>query len=126
MVAQTVKNLPAMQETWVRSLSQECSLEEGMAAHSKILAWKSPWTRSLVGYGAWGHKYSDTNRATNMCTFARSTERTPQPGALPASSPFAGARRRHEARQSHCGPVQKGDLAVASAPGGSGLYWQHL
>ena len=39
-----VKNLPAMQETQVRSLSQEDPLEEGMATHSSILAWRIPWT----------------------------------------------------------------------------------
>ena len=39
-----VKNLPAMQETWVRSLGQEDSLEERMATHSSILAWRIPWT----------------------------------------------------------------------------------
>ena len=39
-----VKNLPTMQETWVRSLGQEDPLEEGMATHSSILAWKIPWT----------------------------------------------------------------------------------
>ena len=39
-----VKNLLAMRETWVRSLSWEDSLEEGMAAHSSILAWEIPWT----------------------------------------------------------------------------------
>ena len=47
LVAQTVKNLPAiqeMQETQVRSLSWEDRLEEKMAAHSSILAWKTPWT----------------------------------------------------------------------------------
>ena len=38
------KNLPAMQETWVRSLDQEDPLEKGMATHSSILAWKTPWT----------------------------------------------------------------------------------
>ena len=38
-----VKNLPTMQETWVQSLGQEDSLEEGMATHSSILAWKIPW-----------------------------------------------------------------------------------
>ena len=40
-----VKNLPAMQETLVRSLGQEDSLEKGMATHSSILAWKIPWTK---------------------------------------------------------------------------------
>ena len=44
LVAQLVKNLPAMQETWVRSLGQEDPLEKEMATHSSILAWKIPWT----------------------------------------------------------------------------------
>ena len=38
-----VKNLPAMQGTWVRSLGQEDSLEKGMATHASILAWEIPW-----------------------------------------------------------------------------------
>ena len=38
-----VKNLPAMRETWVQSLSQEDPLEKGMATHSSILAWRIPW-----------------------------------------------------------------------------------
>ena len=40
---QTVKNLPAMQETWVQSLVWEDPLEKGMATHSSILAWRIPW-----------------------------------------------------------------------------------
>ena len=44
LVAQTIKNLPAMLETWVRSLGWEDPLEEGMATHSSILAWRVPWT----------------------------------------------------------------------------------
>ena len=44
LVAQTVKNLPAMWETWVRFLGWEDPLEEGMATHSSILAYRSPWT----------------------------------------------------------------------------------
>ena len=43
-MAQTVKNLPAMQETRVSSLGQEDPLEKGMATHSNILAWRIPWT----------------------------------------------------------------------------------
>ena len=43
LVAQTVKSLPTMQETWVRSLGQENPLEKEMATHSSILAWKIPW-----------------------------------------------------------------------------------
>ena len=44
LMAQTVKHLPAMWETWVRSLDHEDTLEKEMATHSSILAWKSPWT----------------------------------------------------------------------------------
>ena len=44
-MAQTVKNPPAMQETWVRSLGREDPLEEGMATHSSILAWRIPMDR---------------------------------------------------------------------------------
>ena len=44
LVAQTVKNLPAMQEAWVQFLGQEDPLEKGMATHSSILAWRIPWT----------------------------------------------------------------------------------
>ena len=43
LVAQTVKSLPAMWETWVQSLHQEGPLEKEMATHSSILAWKIPW-----------------------------------------------------------------------------------
>ena len=43
MVAQMVKRLPTMQETWVRSLGQEDPLEKEMATHSSTLAWKTPW-----------------------------------------------------------------------------------
>ena len=44
LVAQTVKHLPAMRETWVRYLGLEDPLEKEMATHSSILAWKIPWT----------------------------------------------------------------------------------
>ena len=57
LVAQTVKNLPAMQETWVGSLAQEYPPEKEMATHSSILAWRRQ--RRLVGYNPWGHKESD-------------------------------------------------------------------
>ena len=43
LVAQTVKHMPAMQETWVRSLGQEDPLEKEMATHSSTLAWEIPW-----------------------------------------------------------------------------------
>ena len=53
-MAQAVKNLPAMQETWVRSLGQEDPLEEGMATPSGILAWRIPWTEEPDGLQSTG------------------------------------------------------------------------
>ena len=50
-MAQTVMNLPAMQETQVQSLGQEDPLEKGMATQSSILAWKIPWTEGLHVHG---------------------------------------------------------------------------
>ena len=44
LMAQTVKSLPVMQETWVQSLGPEDSLEQGMATHSSILDWRIPWS----------------------------------------------------------------------------------
>ena len=44
LVAQTVKNLPAVEKTWVQFLGQEDHLEKGMATHSSITAWEIPWT----------------------------------------------------------------------------------
>ena len=49
LVAETVKNLPAMQETWVLSLGWEDPLEEGMATYSSTLAWRIPWTEEPGG-----------------------------------------------------------------------------
>ena len=47
LVAQLVKNLPATRETWVQSLAWEDALEEEMATHPGILAWRIPWTEEL-------------------------------------------------------------------------------
>ena len=49
LVAQLVKNPPAVRETWVQSLGWEDPLEESMAIHSSILAWRIPWTEELGG-----------------------------------------------------------------------------
>ena len=48
-MAQMIKNLPAMQETQIRSLGQEDPLEKGMAIHSSTLAWRIPWTEEPGG-----------------------------------------------------------------------------
>ena len=50
-MAQPVKNLPAAQETWIQPLGQEEPLEKGMATHSSILAWETPWTEEPGGLG---------------------------------------------------------------------------
>ena len=54
LVAQTVKNPPARQETWIRSLVWEDPLEEGMATDSSILAWRIPWTEEPGGLQSTG------------------------------------------------------------------------
>ena len=54
LVTQMVKNLPAMWETWVRSLGCEDPLDEGMAAPSSILAWRIPWTEEPGGLQSMG------------------------------------------------------------------------
>ena len=59
-MAQTVKNLPVMQEGWVQSLGWEDPLEEEMVTHSSILAWRIPWIKEPGRlYSPWGHKESD-------------------------------------------------------------------
>ena len=57
-MAERLKCLPAMQETWVQPLGQEDSLEKGKATHSSILAWESPWTEEPGS--PQGRKESDT------------------------------------------------------------------
>ena len=55
LVAQLVENLPAMQETWVRSLGWEDPLEKGKTTPSSILAWRIPWTVQSMGSQRVGH-----------------------------------------------------------------------
>ena len=54
LMAQMVKNLSAMRETWIRSLDWEDPLEKEMAMHSSILAWRIPWTEEPGKYSSWG------------------------------------------------------------------------
>ena len=60
LVAQTVKNLPALQDAQVQSLSQEDPLEKGMATHSNILAWRIPWAEEPSGLQSMGVTRSQT------------------------------------------------------------------
>ena len=61
MVAQMVENLPAMRETWVLSLGWDDPLEEGIATHSSILAWRIPWTEEPGGLQSVGSQRVGNN-----------------------------------------------------------------
>ena len=54
-----------------RSLARKTPLEESIATHSSILAWRIPWTGNLAGYSPWGHKESDTTKVTQHIAHAR-------------------------------------------------------
>ena len=69
LVAQTVKNPPAMRETWVRSLGWEELLEEEMATHSSLLAWRIPWTEEPGRLQSMGLQRVGHNWETNTFTF---------------------------------------------------------
>ncbi len=64
LVAQIVKNLPATQETQIRSLGQKDPLEKEMATHSSILAWEIPWTEEPGGLQSMGSQRAGCNVAT--------------------------------------------------------------
>ena len=65
-MAQTVKNLPAMQQTQVRSLGQEDLPENGIAMHSNILAWRVPWTEEPDRLRPWDHKELETTEQLTL------------------------------------------------------------
>ena len=67
-MAQTVKNPPAMRETWVRSLDWEDTLEKGTATHSSILVWRSPWTEEPGRLQSMGsQRVRHDLRLSNIC-----------------------------------------------------------
>ena len=76
LVIQTIKNLPAVQQTWVQYLCQEDPLEKRMATHSSILAWRISWTENLAGYSPWGCKESDTSEQLTLFTFTHTHTHT--------------------------------------------------
>ena len=71
LVAQLVKNPPAMQETWVRSLGREDPLEKGKATHSGILVWRIPWTVKTMVSQSWTQlrdfDFTSTFRMVRAC-----------------------------------------------------------
>ena len=68
-MAQTVKRLPAMWETWVRLLGQEDLLEKEMATHSSSLVWKIPWTEECGSLQSVGCKESDTTEQLCLLSY---------------------------------------------------------
>ena len=66
LVSQRLKRLPAMQETWVRSLGWEDPLEKEMATHPSILAWRIPWTEEPGGLQSTGSQRVGHNWATSL------------------------------------------------------------
>ena len=71
LVAQLVKNLPAMQETWVRFLGWEDPQEKGKATHSRILVWKIPWTEEPDGL-----QYVKSQSQTRLSDFKHLNKQT--------------------------------------------------
>ena len=69
LVAQRLKLPPLMKETWVRSRGWEDPLEKEMATHSRILAWRIPWTEEPGGLQSMGCKESDTTEQLFTFTF---------------------------------------------------------
>ena len=65
-----VKNRPTMRETWVRSIGWEDPLEEGMATHSRILAWRIPWTEEPGGLQSMGSQSQTRLRLTLLLSVA--------------------------------------------------------
>ena len=91
LVAQAVKNLPAMRETWVQSLGWEDPIRKGKAIHSSVLAWRIPWTEEPGGLQPWGCKGSDItgtehrqclcfNVIPSICPILSAPPRHPQSG----------------------------------------------
>ena len=69
LMAQTVKNMPAMQETRVPSLGREDPTEKGMTTHSNILAWRIPWTKEPGGLWSMGWQESDTTEQLTLSLY---------------------------------------------------------
>ena len=95
-MAQSVTNLPAMQETWVRSLGWEDPLEKEMATHSSILAWRIPWTEEPGGLQSMGSQRVGNDRVTFTFTDRRDLGRLQ--GAGVEGEAWRGGGSVHRAR----------------------------
>ena len=83
LVAQRLNHLPAMQETWARSLGQEDPLEKEMATHSSILAWRIPWMEEPGGLQSMGSQKSSSAGKETACNAG-------DPGSIPGSGRSPG------------------------------------
>ena len=110
-MAQTVKRLPAMQDTWVQSLGQEDPLEKEMATHSSTLAWRILWMEEPGRYSPWGRKESDATERLHFLSPLSKTlvssevgvQRTPLGPELgrAAHQISAGSQSRSQGREKH-------------------------
>ena len=106
-MAQTVKSMPAMQETQVRSLSWEDPLEKEMATHSSIRAWRIPWTEEPGGLQSMGLQrvgYDMTERLHSFCILYRIQ-------TLWKFRPVYRPKRKKERKKNHS-PPKKETLAI--------------
>ena len=76
-MAQSVKNPPAMQDTWVQSMGWEDPLEEELATHSSILAWEMPWTEEPGGLQFTGPQKSETTERVDYRRVCRAGSQSP-------------------------------------------------
>ena len=114
LVAQTVKCLPTMQETWVQSLGWEDLLEKEMATHSSILVWKIPWTEEPDRlYSPWGRKELDTTeQLPKWLSGQESACHSANPGSIPGSGRSPG--------EGNCNPLQ---YSCLENPMDRGTWW---
>ena len=128
-VAQTVKNLPAIQETQVRSLSRDDPLEKGMATHSSILAGRIPWREEPDS--PWGHKVLDTTEQLTLSLFREQSKGTTSPLRRESragqphtpSHPRYGGDTPKDAGSPPCRTPGDGRSAARSRPAPSNSPW---
>ena len=115
LVAQMVKNPPAMQETWVQPLGQEGLLKEGMATHPSILSWKIPWTEEPGRLQSMGRQGSDMTEQLihTIQDHARLAE------VQPRRARWEGCLQRLDPQEEEWTPASLAGSGWASLPPGS-------
>ena len=114
LVAQTVKNLPAVQEAWLWSLGREDSLKKGMATHSSVLAWRIPWTEEAGRLESMGLQRIGHYWVTHIFTFSVSLKE-----AIVKQITSPGGMHESSARAWCTGKTQR-DWVEREVGGGSG------